>query len=81
MATYVRECTLADKIAFSYEMYSGERAGSAGFSDGETSPHDRATPEHVRGVEVIELANGETIWQVLSNFSMYRAFTPVPGQL
>lgn len=65
---------LTDQVARSYEMYAGDRVGSNSFGDGETSPQDpRANPE-ARGVEVIELANGETIWQVLSNFAMYRAF-------
>lgn len=48
-----------------YEMYAGERATPA-FSDGETSPtyppDALGRPELARGVEVIEMANGEAIW-------------------
>lgn len=47
-------------------MYAGDRATSAGFSDSEASPvspmDTDGNPELGRGVEVIELANGETIW-------------------
>lgn len=50
----------------SYEMYTGDRAASTGLSDNETSPvsppNSQANPDLGRGVEVIELANGETIW-------------------
>jgi hypothetical protein len=46
-------------------MYAGERATLA-FSDGEISPtfpsDAQGRPELTRGVEVIEMANGETIW-------------------
>lgn len=42
-------------------MYASDRAGSGGFSDSDISP-DAAGPEPTRAVEVIELANGETIW-------------------
>jgi hypothetical protein len=46
-------------------MYAGERATPA-FSDGETSPtyppDALGRPELARGVEVIEMANGEAIW-------------------
>lgn len=49
-------------------MYAGDRATSAGLSDHETSPtsplDSQGNPELGRGVEVIELANGETIWLV-----------------
>jgi hypothetical protein len=42
-------------------MYAGERA--TGLSDNEASPVDlQSHPELGRGVEVIEMANGETIW-------------------
>jgi hypothetical protein len=43
-------------------MYAGERA-TPGLSDSEPSPADtQSHPELGRGVEVIEMANGETIW-------------------
>lgn len=46
-------------------MYAGERA-TPGLSDGEVSPtapsDAQGRPELGRGVEVIEMANGETIW-------------------
>lgn len=46
-------------------MYAGERANSTGLSDNETTlSNAEGNPELGRGVEVIELANGETIWYV-----------------
>jgi hypothetical protein len=49
-------------------MYAGERAASTGLSDNEASPHSHPDAEGnldlSRAVEVIELANGETIWYV-----------------
>lgn len=53
---------------YRYEMYVGERAASVGPSDYEASPHSHPDIEGNtdlgRAVEVIELANGETIWYV-----------------
>jgi hypothetical protein len=47
-------------------MYAGERATS-GLSDGEASLADvQSRPELGRGVEVIEMANGETIWSIVN---------------
>jgi hypothetical protein len=51
-------------------MYTGERAASAGLSDNETSPQSHldaeSNPDPSRAVEVIELANGETIWSIVN---------------
>lgn len=46
-------------------MYAGDRAGSGGLSDSELSP-DATSTEPTRAVEVIELANGETIWSIVN---------------
>lgn len=46
-------------------MYTGDRATSTGPSENEASPispEGEGGPELGRGIEVIELANGETIW-------------------
>ncbi|KAF7968557.1 hypothetical protein HWV62_30089 [Athelia sp. TMB] len=51
--------------ALRYEMYASDRVGSGGFSDSEIPP-DAASLEPTRAVEVVELANGETIWSIVN---------------
>lgn len=59
-----------------YDMYAGDSRGtSAAVPDGMvagTSQQGEALPEPGQALEVIELANGETIWSVLSrSFLMF----------
>ncbi|TFK88789.1 hypothetical protein K466DRAFT_520221 [Polyporus arcularius HHB13444] len=50
-----------------YDMYSGDNRGPplSADSPGGASPHD-AVPEAGQALEVIELANGETIWSIVN---------------
>lgn len=54
-------------LYFSYDMYSGDRSASVhspDLIDHPKTPLDDGLPEMEEGqaLEVIELANGETIW-------------------
>ncbi|KAF9264744.1 hypothetical protein L218DRAFT_925263 [Marasmius fiardii PR-910] len=46
-----------------YEMYADENAKG---STSESNPRNTAFPDSGQGIEVIELANGETIWQIVN---------------
>ncbi|KAF8212393.1 hypothetical protein K438DRAFT_1806447 [Mycena galopus ATCC 62051] len=48
---------------FRYDMYSGENAASSAATE---AAHQNAISENGPAVEVIELANGETIWSIVN---------------
>lgn len=57
-------------LLYRYEMYAGDnRAPSATYGEGSTSQPVQGDMggENGTAVEVIELANGETIWSVRSD--------------
>lgn len=50
-------------LSVRFEMYAGDsRAPSAAFAEGGTSQFGEVGNDNGTAVEVIELANGETIW-------------------
>ena len=68
-------------VSTSYDMYSGEASGMQSPEPNEPpkTPLEDGVPEMEEGqaLEVIELANGETIWWVTQTFEYTFLLTPV----